>query len=100
MSISSLTSGLPSTLPDLFRRTEAAPARADDATVSGSSTDAAHSDDQRALSARSGTTEDTTRLLARRAALGPLTYGRRAMPADAPAAAPIGMRGALLDVRG
>ncbi|HYW49278.1 MAG TPA: hypothetical protein VE861_01660 [Gemmatimonadaceae bacterium] len=100
MSISSLTSGLPSTLPDLFRRTEGAPARGDDAGASGNATDAANPDDQRALAARSNTTEDTTRLLARRAALGPLTYGRRAVPANAPAAAPIGMRGALLDVRG
>jgi hypothetical protein len=55
-------------------------------------------DEQRALAAR--TSDDTARLLARRAALGPLTYGRRMMPVDAPPAAPIGMRGAHLDVRG
>lgn len=100
MSISSLTSGLPSTLPDLFRRTGSAPARGDDAAVAGGTADAANSDDQRALAARNDTTEDSTRLLARRAALGPLTYGRRALPANAPGAAPVGMRGALLDVRG
>lgn len=98
MSISALTSGLPSVLPDLFRRTDVAPARTDDGATSGTAADATSADDQRALMAR--TNDDTTRMLARRAALGPLTYGRRTIPADAPVAAPIGMRGALLDVRG
>lgn len=98
MLISALTSGLPSVLPDLFRRTDAAPVRSDASAASGNAADTTGADDQRALMARSN--EDTTRLLARRAALGPLTYGRRTIPATAPAAAPIGMRGALLDVRG
>jgi len=95
----SLTAQLPGTLPDLFRRPESAPARiADEPTAANASAATAHGDEQRALAAR--TTDDTTRMLARRAALGPLTYGRSMMPAAAPAAAPIGMRGAHLDVRG
>jgi hypothetical protein len=101
MAIAALTAQLPSlagALPDLFRRNDGSPVRADDATHAGAKGDPSTGDDQRAMSAR--TTDDTTRLLARRAALGPLTYGRRTAPADAPAAAPIGMRGAHLDVRG
>ena len=102
MAMNVLTASLPGVLPDLFRRPEQAPARTDDATPStptatGTAT-AAPGDEQRTLAAR--TTDDTNRLLARRAALGPLTYGRSTMPAAAPAAPPIGMRGAHLDVRG
>ena len=95
MAISALTAQLPGALPDLFRRTDGLPARSDDA---GAATGDMQADDQRAMAAR--TSDDTARLLARRAALGPLTYGRSMMPAAAPAAAPIGMRGAHLDVRG
>jgi hypothetical protein len=102
MGISALTAQLPSlagALPDLFRRNDAAVLRGDEPKVDARTTDdAATTDDQRAMQARSS--EDTTRLLARRAALGPLTYARRMEPADAPASAPIGMRGAHLDVRG
>ncbi len=98
MAINALTAQLPGALPDLFRRTENVPARSDDSAAAGTATTDAQADDQRALAARSA--DDTTRLLARRAALGPLTYGRSMMPAAAPAAAPIGMRGAHLDVRG
>jgi len=97
-----LTAQLPGTLPDLFRRPESAPARMPDeppgAPGANASATAAQADEQRSQVAR--TTDDTTRMLARRAALGPLTYGRSMMPAAAPAAAPIGMRGAHLDVRG
>ena len=102
MAISALTAQLPSlagALPDLFRRTDSTSVRGDDSRHDARTTDDAGStDDQRAMHARSS--EDTTRLMARRAALGPLTYGRRMEPAAAPAAAPIGMRGAHLDVRG
>lgn len=101
MGISALTAQLPSlpgTMPDLFRRTEGAPVRGDEAASAGTTADASAQQDQRAMSAP--TSDDTTRMLARRAALGPLTYGRRMVPADAPPAAPIGMRGAHLDVRG
>ncbi len=102
MSVSPLTAQLPAlagALPDLFRRNDGATVRGDEpAQQPNTAADASTNDEQRALSAR--TSEDTTRLLARRAALGPLTYGRRMMTADAPAAAPIGMRGAHLDVRG
>lgn len=102
MAISALTAQLPSlagALPDLFRRNDTGPLRNDEAQLDSRATDDAGSaSDQRAMHARSS--EDTTRLMARRAALGPLTYGRRMEPAAAPAAAPIGMRGAHLDVRG
>jgi hypothetical protein len=102
MAISPLTAQLPAlagALPDLFRRGDSTPVRVDESQApAGTAADATTSDEQRAMSARSS--EDTTRLLARRAALGPLTYGRRMAPSDAPAAAPVGMRGAHLDVRG
>ncbi|MDZ7630624.1 MAG: hypothetical protein U5K74_04485 [Gemmatimonadaceae bacterium] len=102
MAITPLTAQLPSlagALPDLFRRSDGAPVRGDDAAPQGAGDPAtpAH-DEQRALAARAS--DDTVRMLARRAALGPLTYGRRMVPTDAPAPAPIGMRGAHLDVRG
>ena len=101
MAISPLTAQLPNVagaLPDLFRRKDAVAIRGDDGAAQHAATDAATPDEQSAMTAR--TSDDTTRMLARRAALGPLTYGRRMMTADAPAAAPIGMRGAHLDVRG
>lgn len=101
MAMNALTAQLPGVLPDLFRKPEQASARTDDATASSTAhtgASGAHADEQRALATRA--TDDTTRLLARRAALGPLTYGRSLTPAAAPAAAPIGMRGAHLDVRG
>ena len=101
MNISPLTAQLPSvagSLPDLFRRKDTTAVRGDEASAQNATADATTADEQPALSARSS--DDTTRMLARRAALGPLTYGRRAMTADSPAAAPIGMRGAHLDVRG
>ncbi len=101
MAISPLTAQLPAlagALPDLFRRNDGAAVRGDEPAQASTAADASTNDEQRTLAAR--TSDDTTRLLARRAALGPLTYGRRMMTADAPAAAPIGMRGAHLDVRG
>lgn len=101
MALSPLTAQLPNVtgaLPDLFRRKDAVAVRGDDAPAQRTATDAATTDEHRAMTAR--TSDDTTRMLARRAALGPLTYGRRMMTVDAPAAAPIGMRGAHLDVRG
>jgi hypothetical protein len=101
MALSPLTAQLPNVagaLPDLFRRKDAVAVRGDETAAQNTAADAATTDEQRAMTAR--TSEDTTRMLARRAALGPLTYGRRMMAADAPAAAPIGMRGAHLDVRG
>ena len=102
MAISALTAQLPSmagALPDLFRRNDPASIRGDDAQPdTRASADASNTDDRRAMHARSA--DDTTRLLARRAALGPLTYGRRMAQADLPAAAPVGLRGAHLDVRG
>ena len=101
MAMNALTAQLPGGLPDLFRRSDTTAASTDDTAASPNTNGAAfgsHPDEQRALAARP--TDDTTRMLARRAALGPLTYGRTMMPATAPAAAPIGMRGALLDVRG
>ena len=103
MALSPLTSQLPGlagALPDLFRRPDAA-SRGVDAGIARPDTAADATDDapqQRALAAGPG--DDVTRLLARRAALGPLTYGRRMVPADAPAAAPSGLRGVHLDVRG
>lgn len=98
MAINALTAQLPGALPDLFRRTDGVPARSDSSATAGTATTDMQADDQRALTSRA--TDDTTGLLARRAALGPLTYGRSMMPAAGPAAAPIGMRGAHLDVRG
>ncbi len=98
MAINALTAQLPGALPDLFCRTETMPTRTDDGAATGTTTADAQGDESRAHASR--TTDDTTRMLARRAALGPLTYGRSTMPAAAPAAAPIGMRGAHLDVRG
>lgn len=102
MAVSALTAQLPAlagALPDLFRRTDGAPIRGDESHAAGNTaSDASTTDERRAMSAR--TADDTTRMLARRAALGPLTYGRRALPASAPAATPIGMRGVHLDVRG
>jgi hypothetical protein len=102
MAMNALTTQLPGVLPDLFRRPEQAPARADDTATASPHTNGtattAQGDEQRALAAR--TADDTSRLLARRAALGPLTYGRSTMSAPLPAAAPVGMRGAHLDVRG
>ena len=100
MALSPLTAQLPNVagaLPDLFRRKDAVAVRGDDTAVQHTAADAT-TDEQHAMTAR--TSDDTTRMLARRAALGPLTYGRRMMTVDAPAATPIGMRGALLDVRG
>jgi hypothetical protein len=102
MSISSLTAQLPATagaLPDLFRRNDGLTARGDDTSTSPTVGDRTGArDEQRALSARDS--DDITRQLARRAALGPLTYGTRMQSPDDRAAAPIGMRGAHLDVRG
>jgi len=100
MSISSLTAQrpqLPGTMPDLFRRGDPIAIRGEESTPTESAPDASNGG-QRALLARGS--DDAALLLARRAALGPLTYGRRSMPADAPAAAPSGMRGVHLDVRG
>ena len=102
MPISALTAQLPSlagALPDLFRRGDAGAIRGDEPQSDArNATDSTSSDDPRAMHAR--TADDTTRLFARRAALGPLTYGRRMLSPDTPAAAPVGMRGAHLDVRG
>jgi len=100
MSISSLTAQLPQlpgTMPDLFRRGDPIAIRGEESTPREGAPDAS-SGDPRTLLARGS--DDAALLLARRAALGPLTYGRRSMPADAPAAAPSGMRGVHLDVRG
>ncbi len=104
MALSPLTAQLPGqagALPDLFRRADTALARTGDPGVSADAPSArsdAGRDDPRAPGA--GTSDDTTRLLARHAALGPLTYGRRMVPFTAPAPVPVGMRGAHLDVRG
>jgi hypothetical protein len=107
MAVSALTAQLPAhagALPDLFRRADVV-AQHDDNTshAHGKAHAKAHgdpsrADDQHALLARAS--DDDTRMFARRAALGPLTYGRRALPVNAAAAAPIGMRGTHLDVRG
>jgi hypothetical protein len=103
VSISSLTATLPSltgSLPDLFRRGDSVAPRGDDA-AAAPQTDAASADERRAPHAMLAQGhEDTARVLARRAALGPLTYGRRSEMTERPAAAPVGMRGAYLDVRG
>ena len=88
MAISPLTAQLPNVagaLPDLFRRKDAVAVRGDDASVQSNAADAATTDEQGAMSARAS--DDTTRLLARSAALGPLTYGRRMMTANATAGA-------------
>ncbi len=102
MPISSLTAQLPATagaLPDLFRRNDTLATRSDESTASPGAGDATSThEERRALSA--GASDDITRLLARRAALGPLTYGTRMASSDDRTAAPIGMRGAHLDVRG
>ncbi len=102
MSLSSLTAQLPATagaLPDLFRRNDRVTDRGDDPTTSPrTADDTSTRDEQQALAARAS--DDTTRLLARRVALGPLTYGTRMASTDDRTAAPIGMRGAHLDVRG
>jgi hypothetical protein len=102
MTLSSLSAQLPATagaLPDLFRRTDRMSDRGDDATTSPrAGDDASASDEQRSLATRAS--DDTTRLLARRVALGPLTYGARMASTDDRTAAPIGMRGVHLDVRG
>lgn len=100
MSLSSLTAQLPQlpgTMPDLFRRGDSTAIRGEESKPADTAPDAS-SGDQRALLARSS--DDVALLLARRAALGPLTYGRRSIPADASPAAPSGMRGVHLDVRG
>ncbi|MCC7052689.1 MAG: hypothetical protein IT355_05440 [Gemmatimonadaceae bacterium] len=101
MAISALTTQLPTlagALPDLFRRPDAGPRGVDGTTArpDGGATDSADGTPARTA----GTDDDISRMLARRAALGPLTYGRRMAPADAPAAAPAGLRGVHLDVRG
>ncbi|MBC7563751.1 MAG: hypothetical protein H7305_12645 [Gemmatimonadaceae bacterium] len=101
MSLSSLTAQLPQlpgTMPDLFRRGDSTAIRGEESKSADMAPDAS-SGDQRALLLARGS-DDVALLLARRAALGPLTYGRRSIPADAPAAAPSGMRGVHLDVRG
>ncbi len=102
MSISSLTAQLPATagaLPDLFRRGDGLTARGDDTPTSPTAGDPTSArDEQHSLAAR--VSDDITRQLARRAALGPLTYGTRMPSSDDRTAAPIGMRGAHLDVRG
>jgi hypothetical protein len=103
VSISSLTATLPSrtgSLPDLFRRGDSVAPRSDDASAA-LQTDASSAEERRAPhSMLAQGHEDTARVLARRAALGPLTYGRRSELAESPTAAPVGMRGAYLDVRG
>ena len=103
MALTALTTQLPGVLPDLFRKPEQTAPRTDDASTgaphdAGTAAASAQADEQRAHTMR--TPDDTTRILARHAALGPLTYGRSMMPAATPAAAPIGLRGAHLDVRG
>jgi hypothetical protein len=103
MALAPLTAQLPSlagTLPDLFRRPDAT--RGDETTRASApqapAGDPATDAEPRASSAR--TSDDAARTVARRAALGPLTYGRRTPATDATPAAPIGMRGIHLDVRG
>ena len=98
MSAGSLTASLPSlsgSLPDLFRRSDAATVSSDDGRVHADTTP---SGDQQRAGTRA--TDDPARQLARHAALGPLTYGRRRAFLAADTAAPIGLRGAHLDVRG
>jgi hypothetical protein len=102
MPLAPLTAQLPSltgALPDLFRRPDAS-VRRDEGTGAPQTAagDPSGADTHRALDARAP--DDATRLLARRAALGPLTYGRRMPASDDSPAVPIGMRGAHLDVRG
>lgn len=101
MALSPIPAALPSlagTLPDLFRRTDDAAPRTDDVRAQTATLDRHDSRDADAGETR--TSEDVTRMIARHAALGPLTYGRRAMTAAAAPAAPISLRGAHLDVRG
>jgi hypothetical protein len=102
VAVSALTAQLPSlagSLPDLFRRNDSGAVRGDDATADARRTDdASTADDSRMLHARPH--DDNTRPLTRRTVLGPLTYGRRMASAELPAAAPVGLRGANLDVRG
>ena len=103
MSIGSISGGaLPSiagTLPDLFRRPDdAAPSRGDEAPLASRNGGDGPRDERATGAAR--TPDDTTRMLARHAALGPLTYGRRPDAVAAQSSAPISHRGALLDVRG
>jgi hypothetical protein len=104
VALSQLTAQLPAhagALPDLFRRNDALASRSEDPAPARGADDPSREprdDEQRALSA--GRSDDTTRMLARRAALGPITYGRRMESAGALPSAPIGMRGAHLDVRG
>jgi hypothetical protein len=99
MSVSSLAASLPSlagTLPDLFRRADTPSAFTDSTRAPA---DAQHGDESRGQA--SAPPDDTARQLARRAALGPLTYERRTTSRSAPLAPPpLGMRGAHLDVRG
>ena len=103
MALSPLTSQLPAlagSLPDLFRRPDAAARVVDGGTARPDSATDGTDDAAQQRARAAGPGDDVTRLLARRAALGPLTYGRRMVPADAPAAAPSGLRGVHLDVRG
>lgn len=103
MPITPLTAQLPSlagALPDLFRRNDSTPVRGDDSSAAHTSEErpfATH-DEPRGLAAQRS--DDMTRMMARHAALGPLTYGRHRFSADVPPPAPVGMRGAHLDVRG
>jgi hypothetical protein len=100
MGLSSIMTQLPSLhtgLADARRAPDAAGGR-EDAPVRDRAADDRAPDAQAALVARG---DDAAQRLARRAALGPLTYGRHAVAADLPATAPlIGLRGAHLDVRG
>ena len=103
MALSPLTAQLPSlagTLPDLVRRADSLAPRAGDSGAGDSATLRADLDRDDAPAATDHRSDDTARMLARHAALGPLTYARRMVPFDAPASAPVGMRGANLDVRG
>ena len=101
MSLTPLTAPLPTlagTLPDLFRRSDnAAEPRASDTTASLASSSSRTDEHARTSPLRGD--DDSARVLARHRALGPLTYGR-SFSAAAPAAVPLGMRGANLDVRG
>jgi hypothetical protein len=88
---------LPGTLPDLFRRGEATTARDEPSPAAQLTSGEPRNDEPRT---RGSNSDEITRAISRRAALGPLTYGRRMVAADAPASGPIGMRGVHLDVRG
>jgi hypothetical protein len=99
MALSSMMSPLPtlgSQLPDLLRAPDRTPVRREDAGIPESANEAA----QRENDPAAPRTDDSAHLIARRVALGPITYGRRAITADTSAAAPIGLRGVHLDVRG